>query len=126
MDSNPVIRALEFGFARGKRPSEKILRTEGLRAASTSDRRRLKREVLKKRASLVVRRGRHEERIPCLILDSSEGGLKIGGASGLKRGQTVEVILDGHSSNGLMCDVVWVGKPGSKQMGEVGLQIVTR
>jgi hypothetical protein len=92
----------------------------------TSERRRLKRTVLKKRASLVVKRGRQEERIPCLILDSSEDGFKMGGAFRLKRGQVVEVILDDHSFNTVLCNVMWIGKPGSKQEGEVGLQMVTR
>lgn len=89
------------------------------------ERRRLKRTALKKPASLVVKRGRHAERIPCLILDSSQGGLKIGGTFRLKRGQTVEVILDEHSSNVVMCRVRWVGKPGSKQAGEAGLEILS-
>jgi hypothetical protein len=83
----------------------------------------LKRTALKKRASLVVKRRRQDERIPCLILDSSQGGFKIGGTFRLKRGQVVELILD-DSLGGVLCSVMWVAKPGSKQAGEAGLQTV--
>lgn len=88
-----------------------------------SERRQLKRTALKKRASLIVKQGRQTQRIPCLVLDNSEDGFKIGGASRLKRGQFVELILDEHTSNTVLCRVAWVGKPGSKQGGEAGLQI---
>jgi hypothetical protein len=87
------------------------------------ERRRLKRAALKKRASLIVKLGRQAQRIPCLVLDNSQHGFKIGGTSRLKRGQFVELILDEHSSDTVLCRVMWVGKPGSKQGGEAGLQI---
>jgi hypothetical protein len=86
-------------------------------------RRRLKRTALKKRASLIVKHGRQAQRIPCLILDNSQDGFKIGGTSRLKRGQFVELILDEYTSNTVLCRVMWVGRPGSKQGGEAGLQI---
>lgn len=89
------------------------------------ERRRLKRTPLKKRASLIVKHGRQSERIPCLILDSSQDGFKIGGASRLKRGEHVELILDEYTSNTVSCRVMWVGKPGSKQGGEAGLRTTT-
>jgi len=91
----------------------------------TRERRGLKRTALKKRASLIVRRGQLAQRIPCLILDNSRDGFKIGGASRLKRGQFVELILEEDSSSTVPCTVLWVGKPGSKQGGEAGLQINT-
>lgn len=87
------------------------------------DRRHLKRTALKKRASLIVKHGQQAQRIPCLVLDNSQDGFKIGGASRLKRGQFVELILDEQSSNTVLCRVMWVGKPGSEHGGEAGLQI---
>jgi hypothetical protein len=94
-----------------------------LRSRPISERRRLKRTALKKRASLIVKHGRQAQRIPCLILDDSQSGFKIVGASSLKQGQFVDLILDEHTSDTLRCRVMWVGKPGSKQGGEAGLQI---
>ena len=91
----------------------------------TRERRGLKRTALKKRASLIVRRGQLAQRMPCLILDNSQDGFKIGGASRLKRGQFVELILDEDSSATVPCTGLWVGKPGSKQGCEAGLQINT-
>ena len=88
-----------------------------------SERRRLKRTALKKRASLIVKHGRQAQRIPCLVLDDSQRGFKIVGACRLKQGQFVELILDEHTSNTVPCRVMWVGKPGSKQGSEAGLQI---
>jgi hypothetical protein len=90
---------------------------------SIPERQRLKRTALKKRASLIVKHGRQAQRIPCLVLDHSQDGFKIGGASRLKRGQSVELILDEDTSDTVVCRVMWVGKPGSKQGGEAGLQI---
>ena len=90
---------------------------------SIPERRRLKRAALKKRASLIVKYGRQAQRIPCLVLDTSQDGFKIGGASRLKQGQFVELILDEDTSDTVLCRVMWVGKPGSEQGGEAGLQI---
>ncbi len=42
----------------------------------------------------------------------------------LKRRQVVEIILDGDPLNSVRCSVVWIGKAGSKQEGEVGLEAV--
>jgi hypothetical protein len=41
-----------------------------------------------------------------------------------RRGQVVEVILDEETPCPERCSVVWVGKAGSKQEGEVGLETV--
>lgn len=90
------------------------------------ERRRLERKALKKRASLVVERGEQQERIPCLILDSSRDGFRLRGTFRLRRGQVVEVILEEHPMNAVRCGVMWVGKPGSRQEGEAGLQTVIR
>jgi hypothetical protein len=91
---------------------------------SIPERRLSKRVALKRRASLIVKNGRQPQRVPCLILDNSQGGFKIGGASRLKRGQLVELISDDNSDT-LLCRVMWVGKPGSKHGGEAGLRIKT-
>jgi PilZ domain len=90
------------------------------------ERRRAKRTPLKRRASLVVKRGTQHERVPCIVLDSSPDGFRMGGTARLKRGQLVEVILSEDPFNTIPCSVIWVGKPGSKQGGEVGLQAVAR
>jgi len=85
--------------------------------------RRSWRVVIKKGASLVVNLGTHPQRIPCLIVDGSPDGFRLRGSFRLKRGQIVEVIPT-DELNAILCSVVWVGKPGSKQEGEVGLQAV--
>jgi len=66
---------------------------------SSPDRRRAKRTALKMPASLIVKNGRQAQPIPCLILDNSQTGFKIAGTFILKKGQTVELILDEYSSN---------------------------
>ena len=86
--------------------------------------RRSKRVVLKRRASLVINLDRKPKRLPCLVLDSSEKGFRIRGSLDLRRGQVVELILDEETPSPERCSVVWVGKAGSKQDGEVGLQTV--
>jgi hypothetical protein len=91
-----------------------------------NERRRSKRTAQKKCASLIVKHGRQAQRIPCLILDSSQNGFKIGGASRLKRGQFVELILEEYTSNTVPCRVMWVGKPGSQHGGEAGLRVRDR
>ena len=87
------------------------------------ERRRSKRTALKNRASLIVKAGRQAHRIPCLILDHSQQGFKIGGTFHLKRGQLVELILDELTSDTVQCRVMWVGTPASSQGGEAGLRI---
>lgn len=87
--------------------------------------RRLKRDEVRKGASLVANLGRGEEMLPCLILDSSQGGFRVRGSFRLRRRQVVELILDEYPLNAVRCSVIWVGKPGSKQEGEAGLQSVS-
>jgi hypothetical protein len=84
------------------------------------ERRYLKRSPYKQRASLVL----DLKRQPCLVLDSSKNGFRVRGSLRLKRGQIVEIILDEDPLNPVRCSVVWVGKGGSKQEGEVGLETV--
>ncbi len=86
--------------------------------------RRSKRVVSKRRASLVIDLDRDQKRLPCLVLDSSEAGFRLRGSFHFRRGQVVEIILDEDPLRSVRCSVVWVGKAGSKQEGEVGLKIV--
>jgi hypothetical protein len=86
--------------------------------------RRSKRLVSKKRASLVINLDRKPERLPCLVLDSSKEGYRLRGNLDLRRGQVVELILDEETPSPERCSVVWVGKTGSKQEGEVGLETI--
>jgi hypothetical protein len=86
--------------------------------------RRLKRIVAKKRASLVINLQRNQTRIPCLVVDSTEKGFRLHGNFHLRRGQVVELVLDEDPLSAVRCSVVWVGKPGSKQQGEAGLETV--
>jgi hypothetical protein len=86
--------------------------------------RRSKRVVAKRRASLVINLNRKPRRLPCLVLDSSKEGFRLRGSFDLRRGQVVELILDEETIGPERCSVVWVGKAGSKQEGEVGLETV--
>ncbi|HEY6945733.1 MAG TPA: PilZ domain-containing protein [Candidatus Acidoferrum sp.] len=83
------------------------------------------RSMSKRRASLVViNQGGNQKRFPCLVLDSSKGGFRLRGSFDLGRGQAVELILEENPPIFERCSVIWVGKAGSKQQGEVGLQTV--
>src|ERR1700687_1076903 len=84
--------------------------------------RRSMRVVSKRRASLVINLDCNQRRLPCLILDSSKEGFRLRGSFQLKRGHEVELILDENPPSSERCRVVWVGKAGSKQEGEVGLE----
>ena len=87
--------------------------------------RRSTRAVSKRHASLVIDLDRKPKRLPCLVLDSSKEGFRLRGSLHLiRRGQVVELILDDEMPNPQRCSVVWVGKAGSKQEGEVGLETV--
>jgi PilZ domain len=85
-----------------------------------SERRYLKRSPCKQRSSLV----HNLKRQPCLVLDSSKNGFRVRGSFQLRGGQVVEIILEEDPLNPVRCSVVWVGKAGSKQEGEVGLETV--
>ena len=86
--------------------------------------RRLRRIAAKKRASLVINLERNQTRIPCLVVDASDRGFRLHGNFRLRRGQTVELILDEDPLRAVRCSVVWIGKAGSKQEGEAGLETV--
>ena len=84
------------------------------------ERRYLKRSPCRQRASLIL----DFKRQVCLVLDSSKNGFRLRGKFRLRRGQVVEIILDDDPLNPVRCNVVWVGKAGSKQEGEFGLETV--
>ena len=84
--------------------------------------RRSKRISAKKRANLVINLTGVQKMFPCLIVDVSQEGFRLRGDFKLKRGQIVEVISSADPLNAVRCSVVWVGKTGSKQEGEVGLE----
>ena len=84
------------------------------------ERRYTQRNPRKQPASLVL----DLKRQPCLVLDSSKNGFRVRGSFHLRRGQVVEIILDEDPLNPVRCSVVWVGKAGSKQEGEVGLESI--
>lgn len=92
--------------------------------SSTPEHRQSNRIVTKNRASLFVSFKGHVERRPCLVVDRSQGGFRVRVSSKLRRGQVVEVCLDEDPGNPVRCSVVWIGKPGSKQEGQAGLQNV--
>jgi PilZ domain len=83
-----------------------------------------KRTLAKARASLIVNLDRNQKRLPCLVLDSSKAGFRLRGSFHLRRGQAVEIVLDQDPLSSVRCSVVWVGKAGSKQEGEVGVETV--
>ena len=84
--------------------------------------RRSDRVMSKRRAGLVINLDRKPKRLPCLVLDSSKEGFRARGSFDLRRGQVVELTLDEEMPSPERCSVVWVGKAGSKQEGEVGLE----
>lgn len=84
--------------------------------------RRSKRVKLKRGGSLIINLDRR--RLPCLVLDSSKERFRPRGSFDLRRGQVVELILDQDPPTVERCRVVWVGKAGSQQEGEIGLEAI--
>ncbi len=60
---------------------------------------------------------------PCLIVDRSQEGFRLRRDFRLRRGQLVELLVD-DPVDSVRCEVIWIGKAGSEQAGEVGLQTV--
>jgi len=89
---------------------------------SVPNRRNSERVQSTKRASLIIGLDRKPKRFPCLILDSSREGFRLRGSFRLKRGQSVEVVLEDGPLLAVRCSVVWVGKSDSKLGGEVGVE----
>ena len=85
--------------------------------------RRSKRVKSNTPASVVINLERKPMRLPCFVLDYSKEGFRLNGSFDVRPGQVVELILE-HETPSLIerCGVVWVGKAGSKQAGELGLE----
>jgi hypothetical protein len=58
---------------------------------------------------------------PCLIVDRSEEGFRLRGNFRLKRGQLIELVLD-DPVDSVRCEIIWVGRAGSRQEGQAGVQ----
>jgi hypothetical protein len=87
-------------------------------------RRRSQRVSLKKRGRLVVNLASNQKLLPCIVVDSSKEGFRLRASLRVRRGDLVEVILDEPQPVIEQCSVVWIGKPDTKEFGEVGLEIV--
>jgi len=88
-----------------------------MRNSPASERRRSKRTVTKKRASLLVNLKGRVERFPSVVVDRSQGGFRVRGSFHLRRGQAVEVTFDDDLLT-VRCQVRWVRE------GEAGLETV--
>ena len=84
--------------------------------------RRSKRIATKKRASLVIDLRGVQKMFPCLSVDRSQEGFRLKGNFRLRRGQLVELVLD-DPVDSVRCEVIWIGKAGSEQVVEAGLQV---
>jgi hypothetical protein len=87
--------------------------------------RRSKRIVLKKPARLVISLDGVQRLVPCLIVDRSQEGFRLRGNFKLKRGQLVELVVD-DPVDSVPCEIIWIGKAGSEQAGQAGLQTVRK
>jgi len=58
------------------------------------------------------------------VLDSSKEGFRLRGNLNLRRGELIELIFDEDRAIAERCNVVWVGRAGSKHEGEAGLEAV--
>jgi hypothetical protein len=83
--------------------------------------RRSTRVMSKKRASLVTNLGGVPKMYPCLIVDRSQEGFRLRGSFKLRPGQVVELVVD-DPVDSVRGEVIWVGRAGSRQEGEGGLQ----
>ena len=96
-----------------------------LSMSTTPERHQSKRVTLKDHASLIfVNCFGRVERLPCLVVDRSQDGFRLHVSSGLRLEQLVDLVLDEAPPKMVRCGVVWIGKPGSKQEGQAGLQTV--
>jgi len=86
-------------------------------------RRRSVRVATKKRANLVINLRGNQTMLPCLIVDRSQEGFRLRGSFRLRRGQLVELVLD-DPVDSVRCEVIWVGRAGSQQEGQAGVQTV--
>jgi len=91
---------------------------------SSLENRQFDRLASRKPGSLIVKRDyEHEQRFPCLITNASSIGFKLRVSVRLRCGQFVELISNDDPLSAVRCKVIWVGKTGTKEQGEVGLKI---
>ncbi len=62
--------------------------------------------------------------LPCLIVDKSQEGFRLRGSFRLRRRQLVELVVDDPMMDSVRCEVIWIGKAGSEQAEEIGLQAI--
>src|SRR4029077_12787464 len=90
----------------------------------TLENRQFGRLASRKPGSLIVKLDyEHEQRFPCLITNASPIGFKLRVSVRLRCGQFVEPISNDEPLSAVRCKVIWIGKTGSKEQGEVGLKI---
>src|SRR5207245_9565876 len=77
----------------------------------------------KKPAHLVINLKENQSMLPCLIVDRSQEGFRLRGSFRLRRGQLVKLVLD-DPVDSVRCEVIWVGRAGSQQEGQAGVQTV--
>ena len=82
------------------------------------------RHPTKKQASLIMNFRGHLQRQPCLIVDVSRGGYRLRGTFRMKRGQVVEVIAKDDPLSVAKCSVIWIGRDGTAQQGQAGLEAI--
>jgi len=81
------------------------------------------RVMSKKPARLVINLGGVQKMFPCLIVDRSQEGFRLRGSFKLRHGQLIELVVD-DPVDSVPCEVIWVGRAGSREAGEAGLQTV--
>jgi len=84
--------------------------------------RRKTRVAAKKRASLIFDVHGSQTRMPCLVVDATESGFRLRVNCRLRAGQALELVLEEDPLSAFRCKVVWIGKTGSKQQGEIGVE----
>lgn len=75
---------------------------------------------------MVVEPEGRREKYPSTMVDISHEGVRLKTTVGLDPGQFVEVIPNEGPRYAMRCRVVWVGKKGSDQEMEIGLEFVKR
>jgi len=83
--------------------------------------RRSTRVLSKRPARLAINLDGVLRMFPCLIMDRSQEGFRLRSNFRLRHGQLVVLVVD-VPLDSVRCEVIWVGKEGSKQAGEAGLQ----
>lgn len=73
---------------------------------------------------MVVNVASKQKRLPCLVVESSNEGYRVRASLPLRRGQTIELVFEEDWTLAACCNVVWVGKAGTKHEGEIGLETV--